>query len=280
MRNLDLDQLRAFVVVSDLRSFTAAGTCLGATQSAISLRVAKLEHTLGRRLLARTPRAVGLTPEGTRFLVHARAILAAHDRALADMDGAAARSTIRLAISDHAVGGHLSAALASLRAAMPVLAPQVSVGLSSAMREAYDRGEADAAIIRQENERRDGTLLFEDPLAWAGAPGVAWEPGEPVPVVALSGACGVRVAATRALDDAGLSWRYAFLGGSVSALQAAVQAGLGIAAFGLRHLPVGCAAIDRDLPPLPTNRVVLQTRLDGPTRRILAAAFQAAGAPR
>lgn len=280
MRNLDLDHLRAFVVVSDLRSFTAAGTCLGATQSAISLRIAKLEHTVGRRLLARTPRAVGLTPDGTRLLVHARAILAAHDRALADMDGAMARSTIRLAISDHAVGGHLTAALASLRAALPLLAPQVSVGLSTAMREAYDRGEADAAVIRRERERRDGTPLFDDPLAWAGAPDVDWETGQPVPLVALNGACGVKVAATQALDGAGLSWRYAFLGGSVSAMQAAVQAGLGIAAFGLRHLPAGCAAIDRDLPPLPTNSVVLLTRLDEPIRRILAAAFQASGALR
>lgn len=280
MRNLDLDQIRAFVVASDLRSFTAAGTCLGATQSAISLRIAKLEQAVGRRLLARTPRAVGLTPDGARLLGHARAILAAHDRALAEMDGAQERSTIRLAISDHAVGGHLTAALASLSAALPLLIPEVSVGLSTAMREAYDRGEADAIVIRQESERRDGTSLFDDPLTWVGAPTVAWQPGEPLPLVALNGTCGVKVAATQALDAAGLPWRYAFLGGAVSALQAAVQAGLGIAAFGLRHVPAGCAAIDRDLPPLPTNRVVLHTRLDGATRRILVAAFQAAGAPR
>jgi DNA-binding transcriptional LysR family regulator len=72
MRTLDLDQLRAFVVVSDLRSFTAAGACLGASQSAMSLRLNKLEQSVGLRLLGRTPRAVALTPDGTRFLPHAR----------------------------------------------------------------------------------------------------------------------------------------------------------------------------------------------------------------
>lgn len=277
MRTLDLDQLRAFVVAADLHSFTAAGTCLGATQSAISLRIARLEETVGRRLLARTPRCVGLTPDGSRLIVHARAILAAHDRAVAEMEGAGMRATIRLAVSDHAAGGHLAPALAGLRHALPLLAPDVLVGLSTSMRETYDRGEADAAIVRQEGGRRDGTVLFTDPLAWAAAPDLAWDAREPVPLVALHGACGVKAAATRALESAGLPWRYAFLGGSVSALQAAIRAGLGVGVLGRRHLPEGCAAPDRNMPLLPTGTVVLHCRLDGATRRVLAAAFRSAG---
>lgn len=277
MRTLDLDQLRAFVMAADLRSFTAAGTCLGATQSAISLRIARLEETTGRRLMARTPRAVGLTPDGTRLLVHARAILAAHDRAVDDLEGGASRSTIRLAVSDHAAGRHLTTALAGLRLALPLLVPDVVVGLSTTMREAYDRGEADAAIVRQETGRRDGAVLFRDPLAWAAAPEFNRDAREPVPLVALHGACGVKTASTRALDAAGLPWRYAFLGGSVSALQAAVMAGLGVGAFGRRHLPDGCVPLDQALPSLPTGNVVLHCRLDGETRRVLATAFRSAG---
>ena len=277
MRTLDLDQLRAFVMAADLRSFTAAGTCLGATQSAISLRIARLEERTGRRLMARTPRSVGLTPDGTRLLGHARAILAAHDRAIAEMTGGAARSTIRLAVSDHAAGSHLATALASLRLALPLLAPDVVVGLSTTMRDAYDRGEADAAVVRQESGRRDGTVLFADPLAWAAAPNLDWDVGEPVPLVALHGACGVKTASTCALDGSGLPWRYAFLGGSVSALQAAVRAGLGVGVFGRRHLPEGCMPLDTGLPSLPTGNVVLHCRLDGETRRVLAAAFRGAG---
>lgn len=277
MRTLDLDQLRAFVMAADLRSFTAAGTCLGATQSAISLRIARLEETTGRRLMARTPRSVGLTPDGTRLLGHARLILAAHDRAVAEMTDGATRSTIRLAVSDHAAGGRLTTALSGLRLALPLLAPDVVVGLSTAMRDAYDRGEADAAIVRQESGRRDGTVLFTDPLAWAAAPDLSWDPREPVPLVALHGSCGVKAASTQALDAAGLPWRYAFLGGSVTALQAAVRAGLGVGAFGRRHLPEGCTPLDEDLPPLPTGSVVLHCRLDAETRRVLAAAFQGAG---
>jgi DNA-binding transcriptional LysR family regulator len=277
MPKLDVDQLRAFTVAADLRSFTAAGVCVGATQSAVSLRIAKLEDSVGRRLMARTPRSVGLTPDGALFLPHARAILAAHDRALAELEGTDGRSTVRLAVSDHAIGSSLTVALASLAASLPTVAPEVTVGSSAAMRDLYDRGEADAAIVRREGARRDGTPLFTDPLVWAKAPALTWRPGESVPLVALHGACSVKAVCTRALDAAGLSWRYAFLGGSVLALQAAVEARLGIAALGARQVPAGCVPCDGDLPALPASDVVLLTRLDGTTRRVLAAAFEAAG---
>jgi DNA-binding transcriptional LysR family regulator len=278
MRHLDLDQLRTFAVAAELRSFTAAGVALGATQSAVSLRIAKLEEQVGLPLLARTPRSVALTPDGMRFLGHARAILDAHDRALAQLSGAPEASVMRLAISDHAAGARLTSALAGLKVSLPGFVPEVTVGASAEMRESYDSGGADAAIVRQEGGRRDGTPLFADPLAWAANPSLHWSPGETVPLVALRGVCSVKAASIRALDEAGVPWRCVFLGGSVSALQAAVKAGLGIGVFGTRHIPSGCQAPQSlgGLPRLPTGSVVLHTRLNGATRRALSAAFSAA----
>ena len=51
--NLDLDLVRTFVAVADMRSFTRAAERLGRTQSAVSLQMGRLEDRLGRRLLAR-----------------------------------------------------------------------------------------------------------------------------------------------------------------------------------------------------------------------------------
>jgi hypothetical protein len=95
----------------------------------------------------------------------------------------------------------------------------------------------------------------------------------------MRGLCGVKATATRALDEAGLPWRCAFLGGSVMALQAAVQAGLGVGIFGSRNVPAGAEILGlrEGLPALPAGKVVMHTRLSGRVRRALTAAFQSAG---
>ncbi|WP_224023372.1 helix-turn-helix domain-containing protein, partial [Burkholderia vietnamiensis] len=75
MKVLDLDAVRAFVLVADLASFTRAADALGTTQSAVSLKLKRLEARLGKPLLARTPRVVKLAPDGENFLSAARTLL-------------------------------------------------------------------------------------------------------------------------------------------------------------------------------------------------------------
>ncbi len=72
---LDLDDVRAFVKVADLGSFTRAAEQLGAPKSRVSQRVKALEAALGSRLLQRTTRAVRLTPDGDQFVARARALV-------------------------------------------------------------------------------------------------------------------------------------------------------------------------------------------------------------
>jgi DNA-binding transcriptional LysR family regulator len=277
VRNLEFDQLRAFALVAELKSFTAAGDCLGATQSAISLRIAKLETAIGARLLARTPRAVALTADGARFLAHAEAILARHDAALAELESGEAPVPLRLAVSDHAAGAYLPSTLAALKTSGIASLLDVVVGPSTEMRQLFDQQEADAAVVRSDTGRRGATPLFKDPLCWAKAEACLVPTGESIPLVALRGICSVKAATIKALDRAHVSWRYAFLGGSVSALQAAVRAGLGVGVFGINQVPAGCLfdGPSNTLPELPATEVVMYTRLTAPMRSMLVTAFQA-----
>jgi len=68
-------QLDAFVAVSDLRGFSAAGQRLGLTPSAVSQLVAELEAAVGFRLFERTTRAVALSAAGREFLGSAEQVL-------------------------------------------------------------------------------------------------------------------------------------------------------------------------------------------------------------
>ena len=58
-----------------------------------------------KRLVERSPRAVRLTADGGAFLAPARALIEAHDRALAP--ARRSRQQLSLGISDHAAGPEL-----------------------------------------------------------------------------------------------------------------------------------------------------------------------------
>src|SRR5262249_41690041 len=69
---LDIDAVRAFTLVAELQSFTRAAQATATTQSAVSLKLKRLEGRLSARLVERTPRSVRLTAAGARFLARAR----------------------------------------------------------------------------------------------------------------------------------------------------------------------------------------------------------------
>lgn len=83
--DLDLAQVRAFVVAADQRHFGRAAQALFLTQQALSKRIRKLEDTLATPLFLRTNRSVELTAEGDRFLPHARELIRVADAAVAAM---------------------------------------------------------------------------------------------------------------------------------------------------------------------------------------------------
>lgn len=71
-----LEDIRAFCVVIELGTVSGAARALDETKGGISRRVSRLERRLGTALLARTPRAVTATEEGTAFHAKAREALA------------------------------------------------------------------------------------------------------------------------------------------------------------------------------------------------------------
>src|SRR5262245_33036838 len=136
MRALDLDAVNAFVLVADLHSFTRAAEAQGTTQSAISLKLKRLERHLGRRLIERTPRLVRLSAEGAAFLQLARDLLAAHDRAVS-RDAVVQR--LSFGISDHAAGPELPALLARINGYDPNLRLDVRIATSRDTLASFDR---------------------------------------------------------------------------------------------------------------------------------------------
>ena len=92
----DLHSLRIFIVVAELGSLTKAAEQTNMTLSAVSKRIADLEHSTDCTLLQRLPRGIELTPAGKGLLSHARQVVDRVNRMANEM-------------SDYAIGvrGHV-----------------------------------------------------------------------------------------------------------------------------------------------------------------------------
>ena len=275
MANLDLDAVQAFVTVAELRGFTAAADVLATTQSGISIRIAKLEAFVGKRLLERTPRSVTLTTAGRDFLPDARALLLANDAALARVRATPELTQVRLGLTDHVAIRGLVPLLEKLRLEDPNVNVDVTIGLSQDLRSSFDAGDFDAIIVRRDADKRDGKLLYAEELVWVMSDTCRFRPGDVVPLIQLRAPCGVRALAIRALDEAGLAWREVFSGGGLQAVRAAVEAGLGLACLGRGGLTEGrngrVKILDSasGLPDLPSQDIVLHNKARGRAGRLI-----------
>lgn len=144
----DVQRLRAFALVVDLGSISAAADVLGYTQSAVSQKLAALEREVGTALVDRSQRPLRATRAGASLRPHVERVLAAlggAEAAVADLRGGTAR--LRLAAFTSALSSFVPAAIRDLRRAHPELVVQV---LHLETREAIERlraGDADLALV-------------------------------------------------------------------------------------------------------------------------------------
>jgi DNA-binding transcriptional LysR family regulator len=230
-----------------------AAEALGRTQPAISQQIRRLEDMLGYRLVRRSTRGVTLTSEGEAFLPLAERILALNDEAQAHVRSRASAKVRRRRIGlieDVAASG-LQMALADFAQVHPELELDVMVAESAAMREAFSAGTLDIVLADTLTMGVAPRRRRICPLNWVAAP--TFDPAErdPLPLVLFRHPCEWRVRTVQALDQSGRRWRTAFESGSLTAIQAAVRAGVGVATLLPGNVETGMAILDPKADQLP-----------------------------
>ncbi|MGA7260871.1 MAG: LysR family transcriptional regulator [Stellaceae bacterium] len=239
--------LTSFVTVAKAGSFTEAGRRLGLRQSTVSQHVRRLEQTAARRLFVRDTHSVALTPDGEAMLGLAQGILDANERARRYFAGSELRGRVRFGASEDFVQSRLPEVLREFTRVHPAVDLELTVGLSGGLLQALDAGELDLVLAKRRPGEDRGRLVRREKLVWVVSnPGLA-APERPLPLILYPPPSISRAVALEALARAGRSWRIVCTSSSLSGLNAAALAGLGVTVQADGFAPVGLIP----MPPSP-----------------------------
>lgn len=172
---MEIRQLRAFLAIAELGTFTAGARRVHVTQAAISMQIRQLENELGAKLFIRAPRRVMLTEAGEQLLHRARHILRDHDAAvdeIAELAGAE-RGRLRLGSASAMVTTDvLPKLLKDVRKQHQAAEVTVASGTSEALVQQILAGELDVAFVSLPVEARGISTerLSQDQLVAIASP--------------------------------------------------------------------------------------------------------------
>ncbi|WP_084618758.1 LysR family transcriptional regulator [Thalassobaculum salexigens] len=254
LRSLDLDVLRAFVMVAETRSFTRAAERLNRGQSAVSMQMKRLEDLTGCQILSRARRRVELTADGAHLLSYARRLLRLNDEALGSLDRGARTGRVRVGVTDTSMI-YVSRILRAFAERCPLVQVEMTCGRSWEALADLEAGKIDLALVTQPCDHEGGRLLWREPLVWVASVDAEAEAREPLPLALFAPGCIYRDAVLQQLDANGRDYRLVYSSANSLGLSAAVTAGIAVTVMpvsavghGLRM--VGDAASLPDLPQL------------------------------
>jgi len=177
----DLLDLRAFCLIADTGSLTAAARIMGETTGTVSRRLSRLERELGTALISRSPRLVKPTESGTNYRAEVRAALERLDAASVAVQHLRASSRGRLRVS--APHGSAVGLLAPLIVEFTERFPQIQLEMLLTDEPLdIDSSQIDVAI-RPASRLRDSSLivckLFQYDLRLFASPSYLQRYGRP-----------------------------------------------------------------------------------------------------
>lgn len=170
---MNLKNLETFVWVANLGSFTAAAERLGATQPAISARIAGLEDDLQIRLFDRVGRQVKLTPAGLSLLPRAERMVALAAEIENEVGGGEQLGgLVRLGTAETLVHTWVPDLLRRLHQDYPAITVEIHVDLSVNLRDQLVARELDIAFLMGpvSEPSMANSPLCACPMAWVASP--------------------------------------------------------------------------------------------------------------
>ena len=213
---IGLEDIRAFILVTDLESFNKAADELTLTQSALSRRLKKLEDGLGARLLDRTSRTVALTAVGRAFLPAARRMIHDYERSVSEIRDVIEKRAGLVSFASIMTVAHnaLPRVIARFHESYPAVRVRVLDDVGPKVVDFVANGEAEFGIALEAGDHPniDYTPIVEDPYILACHPdhplarkrSVRWSELREHVYIQMGAETGNQMRLTRALAGTGL----------------------------------------------------------------------------
>jgi len=274
--NVTLRQLRVFIEVARLQSFSRAGGEIGLTQSAVSRCVRELEAEIGLKLIDRTTREVQLTDVGANLVASVSRLLGDLDDALREIReiGEQRRGRVMVAASPTIACRLMPQIIAACGQQFPYITLGLRDDVQSDVVRKVKSGEVDFGVIIgpvsaddlfTESLMSDSfCLVARDDHPLMARREVAWRDLDGERLVMLDHASGSRPIIDAALEQHGVSAHVVQELGHPATVYGLVQAGVGVSVLPwlAMPLPAGSSLVARPLVPRAERTVELVRRRD------------------
>ncbi|ABE30137.1 bacterial regulatory helix-turn-helix, lysR family protein [Paraburkholderia xenovorans LB400] len=274
--NVTLRQLRVFIEVARLQSFSRAGDEIGLTQSAVSRCVRELESEIGLKLIDRTTREVQLTDVGGNLVSSVSRLLTDLDDALREIReiGEQRRGRVVVAASPTVACRLMPRVVAACGQQFPYVALGLRDDVQSDVVRKVKSGEVDFGVIigpfaaddlLSESLMTDSfCVVCRDDNPLAAQERVAWTDLEGQQLVMLDYASGSRPIIDAVMQEYGVSATVVQELGHSATVFGLVEAGVGVSVLPWLALPLpaGASLVARPLVPRAERTVELVRRRD------------------
>ncbi|MGF6967080.1 DNA-binding transcriptional LysR family regulator [Paraburkholderia sp. WC7.3g] len=274
--NVTLRQLRVFIEVARLQSFSRAGDQIGLTQSAVSRCVRELESEIGLKLIDRTTREVQLTDVGGNLVSSVSRLLSDLDDALREIReiGEQRRGRVVVAASPTVACRLMPRVVASCVQQFPYVTLGLRDDVQSDVVRKVKSGEVDFGVIIgpfSDDDLLSETLMTDsfcivsrDDHRLAARKQVTWKDLDGEQLVMLDYASGSRPLIDAVMQAQGVNATVVQELGHSATVFGLVEAGVGISVLPWLALPLpsGASLVARPLVPRAERRVELVRRRD------------------
>lgn len=256
-RDLDTDLLRAFTTLVDAGGFTLAAERLNCTQSAVSMRIKRLEGIIRDEIVVRSNKGISLTASGERLLDHARNIVMLNDEAVEFVFDRRRNGVVRIGLMEDYASVVLPPLIKRFMASYPNISIEAHAGLTPLKPKHVGRT-YDLVLTMELPNTCNGEVLCKEQPVWARAEHMALT-HDVIPIALYPRDCILGKLMLGSLRQAGREWRVAYHSHSIAAVQSVVKEGIAIGVFKKSTLSEQLAIVpdESGLPEMQCVDIVL-----------------------